>query len=137
LTAPFEFFNEWKKAENEDEKPSTDLQTILKGICEKSRLLDIFENYILYDESRAEAKKIVPRYFQFLGVNRAYENVVHRKELEGKLGVFWHTQGSGKSYSMVFLSQKVLRKLSSSFTFVVVTDRTQLDGQAYKNFANV
>lgn len=137
LTAPFEFFNEWKKAENEDEKPNTDLQTILKGICDRGRLLDIFENYILYDESKAEAKKIVPRYFQFLGVNRAYANVVHRKELEGKLGVFWHTQGSGKSYSMVFLSQKVLRKLSSSFTFVIVTDRTQLDGQAYKNFANV
>lgn len=136
LTAPYEFFNEWKKADKEEEKPKTDLTTILRGICDKTRLLDIFENYILFDESKGEAKKIVPRYFQYLGVNRAFDNVVHRKELEGKLGVFWHTQGSGKSYSMIWLSQKVLRKVTGNFTFVIVTDRTQLDGQAYKNFVN-
>ncbi len=137
LTAPYEFFNEWKKAESEEEKPKTDLATILRGICDKTRLLDIFENYILFDESSSVPKKIVPRYFQYLGVNRAYENVLHRADLDGKLGVFWHTQGSGKSYSMVWLSQKVLRKLTGNFTFVIVTDRTQLDGQAYKNFVNV
>lgn len=137
LTAPYEFFNEWKKAESEEEKPKTDLATMLRGVCDKTRLLDLFENYILFDESRGEAKKIVPRYFQYLGVNRAFENVVNRKNLDGKLGVFWHTQGSGKSYSMIWLSQKVLRKLAGNFTFVIVTDRTQLDGQAYKNFANV
>ena len=137
LTAPYEFFNEWKKAESEADKSKTDLATMLRGVCDKTRLLDIFENYILFDESRGEAKKIVPRYFQYLGVNRAFENVINRKSLDGKLGVFWHTQGSGKSYSMVWLSQKVLRKLPGNFTFVIVTDRTQLDGQAYKNFANV
>jgi len=137
LTAPYEFFNEWKKAEKEEDKPKTDLATILRGVCDKGRLLDIFENYVLFDEAKGEAKKILPRYFQFFGVNRAFENVINRKKLEGKLGVFWHTQGSGKSYSMVFLSQKVLRKLAGNFTFVIVTDRTQLDGQAYKNFANV
>ncbi len=136
LTAPFEFFNEWKKAENEEEKPKTDLANILRGICDKKRMLDIFENYILFDESKAEAKKIVPRYFQFFGVNRAFANVVNRKKLDGKLGVFWHTQGSGKSYSMIWLSQKVFRKMTGNFTFVIVTDRTQLDGQAYANFAN-
>ena len=91
----------------------------------------------MFDESRGEAKKIVPRYFQYLGVNRAFQNVIQRKDLEGKLGVFWHTQGSGKSYSMVWLSQKALRKLTGNFTFVIVTDRTQLDGQAYDNFVNV
>jgi len=137
LTSPFEFFNEWKKAEKEDEKPNNNLLTILNGICDKKRLLDIFENFILYDESKGEGKKIVPRYFQYLGVNRAFENVIERKNLSGKLGVFWHTQGSGKSFSMVWLSQKVLRKLTGNFTFVIVTDRTQLDGQAYKNFVNV
>ncbi len=136
LTAPYEFFNEWKKAENEEDKPKTDLATILKGICDKTRLLDIFENFMLFDQSKAEAKKIVPRYFQYFGVNRAFENVINRKEMNGKLGVFWHTQGSGKSYSMVWLSQKVLRKLTGNFTFVIVTDRTQLDGQAYANFVN-
>ena len=137
LTAPYEFFNEWKKPESEEDEPKTDLVTILQGICDKTRLLDIFENFILFDESRGEAKKIIPRYFQYLGVNRAFKNVINRKNLAGKLGVFWHTQGSGKSYSMVWLSQKVLRKLTGNFTFVIVTDRTQLDGQAYKNFANV
>ena len=137
MTAPFEFFNEWKKAEHEEDVPKTDLSTMLHGICDKTRLLDIFENYILFEEARGEVRKIVPRYFQYYGVNRAFENVVRRRELDGKLGVFWHTQGSGKSYSMVFLSQKVLRKLAGNFTFVIVTDRTQLDGQAYKNFASV
>ncbi|MCX6789461.1 MAG: type I restriction endonuclease subunit R [Candidatus Gribaldobacteria bacterium] len=137
LTAPYEFFNEWKKAESENDKPKTDLATMLNGVCEKTRLLDIFENFILFNESKAEIKKIVPRYFQYLGVNRAFENVINRKKLAGKLGVFWHTQGSGKSYSMVWLSEKVLRKLTGNFTFVIVTDRNQLDGQAYKNFANV
>jgi type I restriction enzyme R subunit len=137
LTAHFEFFNEWKKVENEEEKPKTDLTTIIRGLCDKTRLLDIFENFVLYDESRAEAIKILPRYFQYYGVNRAFDNVVHRKEKDGKLGVFWHTQGSGKSFSMVWLSQKVFRKLTGDFTFVIVTDRTQLDNQAYKNFAVV
>ena len=137
LTAPFEFFNEWKKIEKEEDKPKTDLSTMLYGICDKARLLDIFENFILFEESKGGVKKIVPRYFQYLGVNLAFNNVVHRKDLDGKLGVFWHTQGSGKSYSMVFLSQKVLRKVTGNFTFVIVTDRTQLDGQAYDNFANV
>lgn len=137
LTAPFEFFNEWKKTENEEDKPKTDISTILHGICDKTRLLDIFENFILFEESKGGVKKIVPRYFQYLGVNLAFNNVVRRKDLDGKLGVFWHTQGSGKSYSMVWLSQKVLRKVTGNFTFVIVTDRTQLDGQAYDNFANV
>ncbi len=137
LTAPFEFFNEWKKIEKEEDKPKTHLSTILHGICNKTRLLDIFENFILFEESKGGIKKIVPRYFQYLGVNLAFNNVVRRKDLDGKLGVFWHTQGSGKSYSMVWLSQKVLRKVTGNFTFVIVTDRTQLDGQAYDNFANV
>ena len=136
-TSPFEFFNEWKKAEREEDTPKTDLATIIRGVCDKKRMLDIFENFVLFDESKGEARKVVPRYFQYYGVNRAFENVINRKRLGGKLGVFWHTQGSGKSYSMVWLSQKALRKLSGNFTFVIVTDRTQLDDQAYKNFATV
>ena len=137
FTAPFEFYNEWKKVEGEDDESKADLRTLLFGVCNKTRLLDIFENFVLFDESKGTIKKIVPRYFQYYGVNNAFENVENKKELNGRLGVFWHTQGSGKSYSMVFLSQKVLRKLRGNFTFVVVTDRTQLDGQAYGNFANV
>lgn len=137
LTSPYEFFNEWKKAEREEDESRTDLATIISGICDKARLLDIFENYVLFDESKGETKKIVPRYFQYFGVNKAFGKVIHRKENEGKLGVFWHTQGSGKSYSMVYLSQKVLRKLRGNFTFVIVTDRGALDRQAYREFASV
>jgi len=137
LTAPFEFFNEWKKVVSEEDAAKADLTTMIRGVCDKTRMLDIFENFVLFDESKGEVKKILPRYFQYFGVNRAFENVIKRKDLHGKLGVFWHTQGSGKSYSMVWLSQKTLRKLTGNFTFVIVTDRTQLDGQAYKNFATV
>lgn len=137
ITSPFEFFNEWKKATKEEDESKNDLATIIQGVCDKERLLDIFENFVLFDESKAEAKKIVPRYFQYFGVNKAFERVKDRKKIKGKLGVFWHTQGSGKSYAMVYLSQKVLRKLTGNFTFVIVTDRSDLDRQAYKNFATV
>jgi len=137
ITSPFEYFNEWKKIESEDDEPKNDLSTLIKGICDKQRLLDIFENFVLFEEARGEIRKILPRYFQYYGVNRAFEKVLKRKELDGKLGVFWHTQGSGKSFAMVYLSQKVFRKIPGNFTFIIVTDRQQLDGQAYQNFANV
>jgi type I restriction enzyme R subunit len=137
LTSPYEFYNEWKKVESESDESKTDLRTIIFGLCDKKRLLDIFENFILFDESQGKTKKIVPRYFQYYGVNQAFENIRRRDQLNGKLGVFWHTQGSGKSFSMVYLSQKVFRKLHGNFTFIIVTDRTQLDGQAYGKFANV
>lgn len=137
LNSSYEFFNEWKKAESENDHPKTDIATFIRGLCNKQRLLDIFENFILYDKSFGETRKIVPRYFQYYGVNRAFQKVIDRRKNKGKLGVFWHTQGSGKSYSMVFLSQKVLRKIQGNFTFVIVTDRSDLDRQAYKNFANV
>ncbi|MDR3478584.1 MAG: type I restriction endonuclease subunit R [Gammaproteobacteria bacterium] len=137
LTSPYEYFNDWKKVASENEDSKSDLATMINGVCDQSRLLDIFENFILFDESKAITKKIVPRYFQYYGVNRAFEKVINRRDNAGKLGVFWHTQGSGKSYSMVYLSQKVLRKLQGNFTFVIVTDRTELDRQAYKNFATV
>ncbi len=137
FTSPYEFYNDWKKVSSEEDESKTDLRTLVFGFCEKTRLLDLFENYILFDESKGKTKKIIPRYFQYYGVNKAFHNVENRKDLEGKLGVFWHTQGSGKSYSMVWLSQKVLRQLRGNFTFVIVTDRTDLDGQVYGNFANV
>jgi type I restriction enzyme R subunit len=103
LTSPFEYFNEWKKVESEEDETKKELATLIKGICDKKRLLDIFENFILFDESLGEVKKIVPRYFQFYGVNRAFERVLKRKELSGKLGVFWHTQGSGKSFALAIV----------------------------------
>jgi type I restriction enzyme R subunit len=136
LTSGYEHFNEWKKVDDEVEEGKADLKTTLTGTCRPNRLLDIMENFTLFDESFGEPIKAVARYFQLLGVNRSFEGVKKRKENEGKLGVFWHTQGSGKSYSMIFLSQKVFRKLTGNFTFVVVTDRVELDGQIYNRFAN-
>ncbi|OGG12817.1 hypothetical protein A3D77_07210 [Candidatus Gottesmanbacteria bacterium RIFCSPHIGHO2_02_FULL_39_11] len=137
LTSPFEYFNEWKKLESEEDETKKDIATLIKGVGERKRLLDIFENFILFDESLGETKKIIPRYFQYYGVNRAFERVIKRQELNGKLGVFWHTQGSGKSFAMIYFSQKVFRKLKGNFTFVIVTDRKELDKQAYNNFAHV
>lgn len=136
LTSAYEHFNEWKKIKSEDEEGSVSLETVVKGTCEPSRLLDIVENFTLFDDSKGANKKIVARYFQYFGVNNAFDRIKHRDESNGRLGVFWHTQGSGKSYSMIFLSQKVFRKLHGNFTFVVVTDRKELDKQIYDNFAH-
>jgi len=136
LTSAYEHFNEWKKIKSEDEKGRVSLETVIKGTCEPSRLLDIVENFTLFDDSKGANKKIVARYFQYFGVNNAFERVKHRDESNGRLGVFWHTQGSGKSYSMIFLSQKVFRKMTGNFTFVIVTDRKELDKQIYDNFVH-
>lgn len=130
----FEYFNEWKRLA-EDEPGVVDMETLLKGMCNKKHLMDIFENYILFDESSDKPAKIIARNHQFLGVNKAFDAVGNRKEKEGKLGVFWHTQGSGKSYSIVFFTKKIHRKLGGNFTFLVCTDRDDLDGQIYETFA--
>ncbi|WP_137137935.1 type I restriction endonuclease subunit R [Pseudomonas asiatica] len=133
VSSKFEHFNDWKRL-HEDSSGVVDMETLLKGTCSKSNLMDIFENYILFDESSGKLVKIVARNHQFLGVNRAIGAVKDRKALAGKLGVFWHTQGSGKSYSIVFFARKVHRKLGGNYTFVVLTDREDLDTQIYKTF---
>ena len=134
ITSKYNHFAEWKRLE-EDEAGAVDMETLLKGVCSKHNFMDLFENFILFDDSTGKPVKILARNHQFLGVNLAVESVKLRKEREGKLGVFWHTQGSGKSYSMLFFTRKVRRKLSSSFTFVILTDRDDLDSQIYKTFA--
>lgn len=134
VSSKFEHFNDWKRL-HEDSPGVVDMETLLKGTCSKSNLMDIFENYILFDESSGKLVKIVARNHQFLGVNKAIEAVRDRKARTGKLGVFWHTQGSGKSYSIVFFARKVHRKLGGNYTFVVLTDREDLDTQIYKTFS--
>ena len=119
----------------ETEPGAVDMETALKGICDKRNFLDIVENFILFDESSGEPRKILARNHQFLGVNRAIEAVRERRQRQGKLGVFWHTQGAGKSYSIVIFTRKVHRKLGGNFTFLVLTDRDDLDTQIYKTFA--
>jgi type I restriction enzyme R subunit len=134
FSSPFKFFREWKRLREED-KGVVEMETLLKGICAKENLIDIIENFVLFDESSRNLTKIVAQNQQYLGVNKAIEAVKNRKERDGKLGVFWHTQGSGKSYSMVFFTRKVHRKLGGNFTFLVLTDRDDLDTQIYKTFA--
>ncbi len=108
---------------------------MIKGTCEKSRFIDILENFTLFSSSEeGHPVKIIARNHQYLGVNNAIESFKKRKENEGKIGVFWHTQGSGKSYSMIFFAQKILRKFPGNYTFVVVTDRDELDTQIHENF---
>jgi type I restriction enzyme R subunit len=136
ITSRYSHFQEWKRLE-EEEKGKVDYQTMLMGMCRKDNFLDIIENFILFDDSSGKTIKILARNHQFLGVNRAFTAVQQREVREGKLGVFWHTQGSGKSYSMAFLTRKAHRQLPGNFTFVIVTDRQELDNQIVKTFAGV
>jgi len=136
MTAGFEHFAEWKKIDEEKEPGLISLETMIRGTCDHRKLLDLVENFTLFDERKGDLNKLIAKNHQFLGVNNAIAAVQEIKANKGRLGVFWHTQGSGKSYSMVFFSQKVLRKIPGNWTFVVVTDREDLDGQIYRNFAN-
>lgn len=137
LTAPWEFYSDWKKAASESEASQASLENLLTGTCEPSRLLDLAENYTLFSESKGAVSKLVARNHQFLGVNQAVESLEARKGGEDhRLGVFWHTQGSGKSYSMVFFAEKVFRKIPGNWTFVVITDRKELDQQIHRTFAS-
>ena len=131
----YEFFHEWKRLD-EDEKGSVAFETMLLGICQKENFLDLLENFILFDHSDGRTAKILARNHQYLGVNKAVEAYADRKLRAGKLGVFWHTQGSGKSYSMAFFAQKIRRKMAGSPTFVVLTDREELNTQISDTFEN-
>lgn len=133
ITSQWEHFADWKKINSEIEERKVSLEVVLRGTCEKTRLLDLIENYIFFEKRKATVK-IIAMYHQYLGVTEALRGLEHIKERDGQLGVFWHTQGSGKSFSMVFFSQKAFRKLPGNWTFVVVTDRTDLDEQIYKTF---
>jgi len=183
ITSGWDHFAEWKRNE-EEEKGSVDAQVLLDGMLAKDRLLDIVENFILFDASKTgPVRKVVARNQQILGVNRAVASVVHQEELKkqipsgdrliyrvvpappleaaeetarygaaaarraqtiqiierahpelGQIGVFWHTQGSGKSYSMLFFAEKVRRTVARAFTFIVMTDRKDLDSQIYRTF---
>ncbi len=133
LGSKYEFFHEWKRL-SEDDAGSVALETMLRGICRKENFLDLYENFILYDHSDGKTVKILARNHQYLGVNEAVRAYGERQLREGKLGVFWHTQGSGKSYSMLFLSQKIRRKFLGSPTIVVLTDRDELNKQICGTF---
>ncbi len=180
ITSKWEHFVEWKR-DAEKDKGRLDAEALLDGMLAKERLLDLTENFILFDDSRAGGtRKIVARNHQVLGVNNAVASVERQETLRrqfpvperlrlreyplaagtpslyvakaedshevmlplverahpdlGRLGVFWHTQGSGKSYSMAFFAEKVRRVVPGNFTFVVMTDRDDLDDQIWRTF---
>lgn len=139
LTAKWEHFFAWLRVDDEKEvldrkviaNEGLSVERAVLGLLKPDRLLDYVENFCVFYK---ETQKVIAQNHQFIGVNNAFAQFTRRHELRGKLGVFWHTQGSGKSFSMVFYTRKVFRKLTGNFTFVVVTDRQDLDGQIYRNF---
>jgi len=191
ITSGWDHFAEWKRNDEKD-KGKVKAEVLLDGMLAKDRLLDLVENFILFDASKAgKTRKVVARNHQVLGVNLAVESVIRQEALKrqfperrkvsyiegrkkiwsneipklpaevtdapalladlkstsfelplvqrahpdlGRLGVFWHTQGSGKSYSMAFFTEKVRRKLPGVFTFQLMTDRDDLDEQIYRTF---
>ena len=143
FNAAYNHFFEWLKVDSEKEHPDraaiknaatvgeSSVKYFIDGLLRPERLIDYIENFIMFRDQKI---KIIAKNHQYFGVNNLMESVKNRKELQGKLGVFWHTQGSGKSYSMVFFTRKVRRKIPGNFTFLVITDREDLDDQIHKNF---
>lgn len=143
FNATYDYFFEWLKVSSEKEVlnrkaianaetvPDSSIKYFVDGLLDKNRLIDYIENFVLFQN---RSVKIIGKNHQFLGVNNLIESVKNRKKLCGKLGVFWHTQGSGKSYSMVMFARKVKRKIEGNFSFLVITDREDLDAQIHKNF---
>jgi type I restriction enzyme, R subunit len=134
--APFEAFAAWKRLK-EDGPESVALETLLRAACEPTSFLDFIESFLLFEDARGGLRKVMAKYHQVLGVNRAIEAVEQISENHGRLGVFWHTQGSGKSLSMAMFAEKVLRRLGGNWTFVIITDRQELDDQIAGTFAAV
>jgi type I restriction enzyme R subunit len=138
LTSAWEHFFDWKRVADEDEAGKVSLERALRGLLEPARLLDYIENFTVFEEGKGGLVKKTAKNHQVLGVNKSIARLVELRETEKlerkRLGVFWHTQGSGKSLSMVFFTQKVLRKVLGSCTFVIVTDREELDDQISKTF---
>jgi type I restriction enzyme R subunit len=134
--APYDVFAPWKRLE-EDSPEDASLETMLRATCAPARFLDLIENFVLFDEVREGLRKFIAKYHQVLGVNRAIQAVREMGENQGRLGVFWHTQGSGKSLSMVMFAEKILRRVGGNYTFIVVTDRDELDNQIAGQFASV
>lgn len=149
FNAPWEHFFSWAKLEdnisnkNQDglllleqkskkEDSRLSLQRLCEGLFTKEHFVDYLENFVLYHKKKI---KVIAKNHQFLGVNKAIENF-EKKDNDGKLGVFWHTQGSGKSYSMIYFSRKIRRKINGNWSFLIITDRNDLDDQIFKNFCD-
>lgn len=135
ITASEDRFMEWKTTDGSYESTQwADFTTFFEGIFDKKRFIDILKNFIVYSIDSTTKIKILCAYHQYFAVNKAVNSTLKAIDNDHKAGVFWHTQGSGKSLSMVFYVNK-LQKILGSPTFVVITDRNDLDDQLYSQFA--
>lgn len=134
ITSDEERFMEWKTKDGSYENTQyAQFDTFFEGMFSKERLLDIIKNFICFSNEGLKQKKILAGYHQYFAVKKAIESTKEATLKDGKGGVFWHTQGSGKSLSMVFYAH-LLQEALSSPTIVVITDRNDLDGQLYEQF---
>lgn len=134
ITSPEDRFMEWKSTDGSYESTQwADFNTFFEGIFERNRFMDIIKNFTLFSKDQKNKIKILGAYHQYFAVNKAVTSTLKAIETDGKAGVFWHTQGSGKSLSMVFYVNK-LQQILDNPTFVVVTDRNDLDGQLFGQF---
>lgn len=135
ITSGFDRFMEWKTKDGNNEEISyAQFDTFYEGIFQRERLLDILKNFILFSGSSTKRFKILAGYHQYFAVHKAVEKAIVATKTDGKGGVFWHTQGSGKSLSMVFYAH-LLQKVLESPTLIVMTDRIDLDDQLYTQFS--
>lgn len=134
LTAKQERYMEWKTRDGEYESAAVaDYATFFQGIFQKERLVDLIQNFLCFDKADGKAWKILGAYHQYFAVNKALCRTKEAVEGNGKIGVFWHTQGSGKSFSMLFFTHLVIKHFAES-TILVVTDRKDLDQQLFGQF---
>ena len=135
ITAKANRFMEWKSVDGKvDSQEIADYETFFRGIFEKERLIDILHNFECFDHKDGRLAKIMAAYHQYFAVNKAMQHTATAIGGDGKIGVFWHTQGSGKSLSMVFYVHRLIQDYPQC-TIVVVTDRNDLDQQLYEQFA--
>ena len=135
ITAKQERYMEWKSVDGEHVTTLVaDYRTFFLGMFQKARLTDILQNYICFEHKDGKTSKILAAYHQYFAVGKAMVRTHAAVEGNGKIGVFWHTQGSGKSFSMVFYAHQLVQRLPE-VTIVVVTDRNDLDGQLFGQFS--
>jgi type I restriction enzyme, R subunit len=139
LTADEERFMMWRTIDGDDVAPASmpQLEVLIKGMFEKRRLMDIIKHFVMFQTDGANIYKILAGYHQYHATNKALESTIRATQEDGdrKIGVIWHTQGSGKSFSMVFYTGKLVLTLNNP-TVVVVTDRNDLDDQLFLTFSN-
>ena len=135
ITASFERYTEWKSVDGERQQAQVvDYATLFEGMFKKERLLDILKNFICFENKEGKKTKILAAYHQYFAVNKTLQRTFAALKGNGKIGVFWHTQGSGKSFSMVFYAHLLVQQLPE-VTIVVVTDRKDLDEQLCGQFS--